>query len=134
MSDAVCGWQAGRDFSDPTQGSAAEQTIAKNSVEALMNAYPGYSWFVEVRDGLLMIRNYEVDWRGRYCMVRKLGLVQHDYGRLVREIVHAAGEYLERAHLRRGRARENEMSKILEGADKYTPAPSGILLPSSEGL
>lgn len=130
----MCGWQAGRDFSDPTQGTAAEQTIAKNSVEALMKAYPGYSWFVEVRDGLLMIRNYEVDWRGRYCMVRKLGLVQHDYGRLVREIVHAAGEYLERANLRRGRARENEMSKILEGADKYTPAPSGILLPSSEGL
>lgn len=134
MSDPIIGWQAGRDFNDPNAGSASERTIAKHAVEALARAYPGYSWFVEVRDGLLMIRNYEVDWRGRNCMVRKLGQVQHDYGRLVKEVVHAAGEYLERAHLRRGGAREGEMSKVLEGGEKYTPMPSGLLVPTNQGL
>lgn len=131
MSNAVCGWQAGRAFDSENEGSASERTIAQNSLEALMKHYPGYSWFVEVRDGLLMIRNYEVDWRGRYCMVRKLGVVQHDYGRLVKEVVRAAGEYLERARLRRGTARPEEMSKTLEGADKYVPMPSGLLVPAA---
>lgn len=134
MSQAVCGWQAGRDFNDPSAGTAHERTLAKQAVEALAKHYPGYSWFVEVRDGLLMIRNYEVEWRGRYCMVRKLGQIQHDYGRMVREVVHAAGEYLERANLRRGTARENEMSTHLEGADKFTPMPSGLLVPTAEAV
>lgn len=129
MTDAVVGWQAGRS-ADPDSGTAAECTIAKNSLEALVQAYPGYSWFVEVRDGLVMIKNFAVDWRGRYVMVRRLGQVQHDYGRLVREIVFAAGEYLERANLRRGAAREFEVAKKLEGAEKFVPMPSGLLVPS----
>jgi hypothetical protein len=131
VTDAVVGWQAGREINDPNSGTESERTIAKNSLEALVRAYPGYSWFVEVRDGLLMIRNYAVDWRGRYCMVRKLGEVQHDYGALVREVVFAAGEYLERANLRRGHARENEVAQKLEGAKGFTPMPSGLLVPTA---
>lgn len=131
MTNAVVGWQAGHDMNDPNSGTAAERTIAKNAVEALVQHYPGYSWFVEVRDGLLMIRCAELDWRGRYCMVRKLGAVQHDYGRLVRETVHAAGEYLERANLRRGAAREGEVAQKIEGAQYFKPMPSGLLVPSA---
>lgn len=134
MTNAVCGWQAGRDFADENSGTAHERTLAKQAVEALAQHYPGYSWFVEVRDGLLMIRNYEVEWRGRYCMVRKLGQIQHDYGRMVKEVVRAAGEYLERANLRRGTARDGEMSKSLEGADTFTPMPSGLLVPTAEAI
>ena len=135
MTDAVCGWQAGRDFSDPNSGTSSERTIAKNAVESLARTYPGYSWFVEVRDGLLMIRNADIDYRGRYCMIRKLGAIQHDFGRLVREVTHAAGEYLERANLRRGAAREGARTLALEGAPKWTAAPgSGLILPTSEGL
>lgn len=131
MTHAVVGWQAGHDINDPNSGTESERTIAKNSVEALVRHYPGYSWFVEVRDGLLMIRCPELDWRGRYCMVRKLGAVQHDYGRLVREVVHAAGEYLERANLRRGRAVEGERAQKIEGADYFKPLPSGLLVPNA---
>lgn len=130
MTNPVVGWQAGRSMDDPNSGTESERTIAKNSVEALIKHYPGYSWFVEVRDGLLMIRCYELDWRGRYCMVRKLGTVQHDYGRLVREVVHAAGEYLERANLRRGEKREGEMAQKIEGAPYFKPMPSGLLVPN----
>lgn len=131
MTDAVVGWQAGSDINDPNSGTAAERTLAQNGLEALCRTYPGYSWFVEVRDGLLMIRCAELDWRGRYCMVRKLGEIQHDYGRLVRELTHAAGEYLERAHLRRGAAREGEHAKVLEGAPYFKPMPSGLLVPTT---
>lgn len=131
MTNAVIGWQAGRDIDDPNSGTESERTIAKNGLEALCRHYPGYSWFVEVRDGLLMIRCAELDWRGRYCMVRKLGTVQHDYGRLVRELVHAAGEYLERANLRRGAAVEGERAQKIEGAPYFTPMPSGLLVPNA---
>lgn len=130
MNDPVCGWQAGADFDDPNSGTNSERTIAQNAVQALVRAYPGYSWFVEVRNGLLMIRCAELDYRGRYCMVRKLSQVQHDYGRLVREVVHAAGEYLERANMRRGTRRDGETAVTLEGAPKFTPTPGGILMPS----
>lgn len=129
--NVVVGWQAGRDINDPNSGTESERTIAKASVEALVKHYPGYSWFVEVRDGLLMIRCAELDWRGRYCAVRKLGQVQHDYGRLVREVLWAAGEYLERAGLRRGHAVEGERAQKIEGADKFTPLPSGLLVPNA---
>jgi hypothetical protein len=127
---AVIGWQAGSNIDDPNSGTSAERTIAKNSLEALVKHYPGYSWFVEVRDGLLMIRAPELDWRGRHAMVRKLGNVQHDYGRLVREVVFAAGEYLERANLRRGAAVEGVTAQTVDGIKNFVPAPSGILLPS----
>lgn len=132
--NAVCGWQAGEDFNNPASGTSSEATIAQNALAALMKTYPGYSWFVEVRGGLLMIRNADIDYRGRYCMVRKLGQVQHDYGKLVREVVHAAGEYLERANLRRGTKRADERVSALEGAEKWTPTPAGLLMPSAEGL
>jgi hypothetical protein len=131
MNEAVCGWQAGNDFDDPNSGTAAERTIAQNSVQVLMQTYPGYSWFVEVRGGLLMIRCAELDYRGRYCMVRKLAQVQHDYGRLTREVKHAAGEYLERAGMRRGARRDGETAIVLDGAPKFTPTPGGILAPES---
>lgn len=131
MSDPVVGWQAGSDFNDPNSGTSAERTIAQNAVQALVQHYPGYSWFVEVRGGLLMIRCAELDYRGRYCMVRKLAAVQHDYSRLVREVVHAAGEYLERANMRRGARRDGETAVTLEGAPKFTPTPGGILTPSA---
>lgn len=130
MTNAVVGWQAGSDINDPNSGTAAERTIAQNGLEALCRAYPGYSWFVEVRDGLLMIRCAELDWRGRYCMVRKIGQVQHNYKSLVRELVHAAGEYLERANLRRGAAREGERAQAIEGVKNFTPMPSGLLVPN----
>lgn len=131
MTNAVIGWQAGRDIDDPNSGTASERTLAQNGLEALCRHYPGYSWFVEVRDGLLMIRCAELDWRGRYCMIRKLGQVQHDYGRLVKELTHAAGEYLERANLRRGAAVEGERARKIEGAPYFTPMPSGLLVPNA---
>jgi hypothetical protein len=130
MSDVVVGWQAGHNMHDPNSGTASERTIAQNALEALVRAYPGHPWYVEVRGGLLIIRNYRLDWRGRYCMVRKLANVQHDYGRLTREVVMAAGEFLERAAIKRGAAREGEHAQVLEGAEKFKPAPSGLLVPA----
>jgi hypothetical protein len=130
MSCSVIGWQAGSDIDDPNSGSAAEQTLAKNALAELVKAYPGYSWFVEVRDQLLMIRNADIDYRGRYCMIRKLSQVHSSYGRLVREVVAAAGEYLERANLRRSARREGEQAVGLEGAPKWAPEPGKLWLPA----
>lgn len=130
MSDPVVGWQAGNDFDDPNSGTSSERTLAQNAVQSLVQMYPGYSWFVVVREGLLMVKCAELDWRGRYCMVRKIGQVQHDHGRLVKELMRAAGEYLERAGMRRGRAEQGVTATFLEGAPKFTPTPGGILAPA----
>lgn len=131
MTSPVVGWQAGRS-SDPNSGSADEIRVAQECLAVLLTKYPGWSWFVEVRDGLVMIKCYELDWRGRWQMVRKYADLARDAGHLVREVTRAAGEFLERASMVRGaRKNDDDVAKTLDGADKYTPMPSGLLVPGA---
>lgn len=122
----VIGWKVGNE-NDPNDRVGEEQ--AKIALSVLCKLYPGYSWVVEIKGGVLMIRNYTLDWRGRYCMVLKMGDIQHDHKRLVQSVGRAAGEFLERAHLRRGpMAPGQESSPVLEGASligakKWSPKP-----------
>jgi len=110
----VIGWKVGNE-SDPTDRVGEEQ--AKIALYTLCRVYPGYSWIVEIRGGLLLIRNYTLDYRGRYCMTLKMGDIQHDHKRFVQSITRAAGEFLERAHQRRGPMQPGQESPtVLEGA------------------
>lgn len=122
----VVGWKTGR-FED--QNDRLGEELAKTALKRLCDLYPGYSWIVEVNGGCLIIRNYTLDWRGRYCMVLKLSDVQHDHTRLIRNLQTAAGEFLERAHMKRGAfVPGQESNPVLEGAPligakRWTPQP-----------
>ena len=135
----VIGWKVGNE-NDPND--RVGEGTAKVVLWTLCRHYPGYSWIVELTGGVLLIRNYTLDWRGRYCMVLKLKDIHHDAKVLVQSVIRAGGEFLERAHLARGPMENGqESSPVLEGAPlvgakRWSPPPKqrnmGIIVPGEE--
>ena len=89
-------------------------------LEVLCFAYPGHPWAVSVYDGGFFIRNlkFPKNW-GMNCHTRN---VDHDAAVMKREIILMAGEWLERAGMKRGRHDADQEIKRLEGVpEKYQP-------------
>lgn len=122
----VVGWEVGNP-SDPNDRKGEEQ--AKIALHALLKTYPGYSWVVQLRGGAVIIRNYSLDWRGRWAMVLHLKDIHHDHKVFRTSVLRAAGEFLERAHQRRGPMLPgSESNPVLEGAQligaaRWSPKP-----------
>jgi len=91
----------------------ADDMLAGNVTLILTSAYPGHPWHVNVVDGLIVIKHMKLS--AKWAMVRKYTNVVHDFSQLRREIVMAAGEFLERAGLTRGAVIEGEYSRQVEG-------------------
>ena len=89
--------------------------MCKEIGEYLCTAYPGYSWHIRIDGGLLIIKNPAIN--GNAAMVRKIKSLDFDAGVRKREVISAAGEFLECAGLRRGMA-TGEIAKHLEGMSK----------------
>lgn len=115
------GWSSG-DMHDPQDG-LQWVPLAKETLALLLKHYPGYEWFVEIRAGLMMIKNFTLDWRGRMCMVRRLDVMQANAGFAAREIVRMGGEFLERANMARKGRQDGDFNTQLDGADKWAPTP-----------
>jgi hypothetical protein len=110
----------------------------RHAVEAssiLGQEYPQHSWHVRCDGGVMFIRCMSVS--GTVGMARHTKDFAHDAQRRKHDIIMAAGELLERAHLKR-KSRELEFAKVLEGADskglKFRPirdslSDAGIILP-----
>ena len=95
----------------------AEQ-FAKEAAEALFNAYPNHSWWVECRGGILIIKHFMLSGlRGVIGMVRHMSALDGDAGKRKKDIINSAGELLERARLRRG-AYNGEIPKTMELENK----------------
>lgn len=102
--------------------------FAKDTAEVLTQTYPNHSWWVECKGGVLIIKHLEVSGaRGLIGMLRKMDQLSNDATRRKKEILLAAGELLERAHLRRG-ARSEDPVTVFELDDKtmqkYWHAPA----------
>lgn len=92
----------------------AQEDEAKNILEALTAAYPGYPWGVKVYDGGFFIRNFlfPTNWGMNQPNADKYGSASE----MKKDVIMKAGEWLERANLRRGKnINEDEIVK-LEGA------------------
>lgn len=84
----------------------------KMVAETLTPTYPGHTWYVEVNDGMLIIKSLKVATNaGTMVPLRNF---DGDAERLRREVVMAAGAFLEAAGLKRG-AFQGENAKHLEG-------------------
>lgn len=79
--------------------SELAKSYAKDAAESLVTAYPNHSWWIECKQGVLVIKHFGIS--GKIGMVRHLSALDHDAGARKRDIVHAAGELLERAGLPR---------------------------------
>jgi hypothetical protein len=123
-ANQVVGWSSGQ-MHDPNDGLRFAP-LAKHTLGLLMKHYPGWAWFVEVNGGMLIIRNYDLDMSGKWCMARKLDVLQESGGTQEREIVRLAGEFLERANQRRGAPKSGDQVKKLDGANKVWHRPFGV--------
>lgn len=90
----------------------ANLPMCKEIAEYLAGAYPGYPWHVRIDGGLLIIKNMKISTT--WAMVRKYRDIAQDAGQRKRDVVRAAGEFLECAHMRRGIA-SGERASTLEG-------------------
>ena len=86
--------------------------MAREIAETLTMAYPGHSWHVRIDGGIVIIKNMNISTTAG--MVRQYADLAHDAGYRKREVIRAAGEFLEAAHMRRGYF-DGEVAKELEG-------------------
>ena len=96
-----------------------EEADAKTVLDILCEVYPMYPWAVSMRGGVFFIRH--LDFPHNWGMVVKFGEVRHDAAVLKREVIMKAGEWLERANLRRGVAREDMIGRVEGVPEKYQP-------------
>jgi hypothetical protein len=104
--------------------------LAKEVAQDLTITYPNHSWWVEVRQGCLIIKHFSISGAaGTIGMVRHLSQLVGDAASRKREVIRAAGELLERAGLPRGafhggRVEKLELDERL--ARKWRPTPFAV--------
>lgn len=112
---------------------AANLPMCKEIGEYICAAYPGYSWHIRIDGGMLVIKNMSIS--SVNAMVRRYSDIAHDAKRRKVDVVRAAGEFLEAAHLRRG-ASEGVIANQLEGISKgewfKPPEPAPQLIVETE--
>jgi hypothetical protein len=86
--------------------------MAGEALRTLVAHYPGHGWFVVIRGGVMQIKDMEIN--PNWGMVLHYTQIKSDAAERSREIVRAAGEFLERANLKRG-ASEGVKVKHVEG-------------------
>lgn len=88
-------------------------TLARNVAEALDEHYPGWLWGVNVKSGVVIIKNFYIS--NKYGMVlhyNKLG----DATSAKQKVIRMAGEFLERAGAPRGPRPDSWVMQQLEVA------------------
>lgn len=90
----------------------ANLPMCKEIAEYLVEAYPGHPWHVRIDGGMLIIKNMRIS--DKWSMTRRFSAIAHDAKRRKHDVVMAAGEFLEAANMRRGKA-TGETAKVLEG-------------------
>lgn len=104
----------------------AQEDEANGILDALSTAYPGYPWAVRVYDGGFFIRNllFPKNW-GMNCHYKKFG---YSASAMKRDIILKAGEWLERANLKRGRNNEDEIERLEGAPEKDQPMRAPLVL------
>lgn len=95
-----------------------QEDEAKMILEALTIAYPCYPWGVRVYDGGAFIRH--LDFPHNWGMNVKFRSV-YSASSLKREVIRMAGEWLERARLKRGRANDDEIGRVEGVPERFQP-------------
>lgn len=89
-----------------------DMPLAKLVLGELVRTYPGYSWLVVIQGGVIHVRIS--DWADNWGMAIHQSRVGADWPAFARHACRAAGEFLERANMRRGRA-TGEIAQTIEG-------------------
>lgn len=103
-----------------TEGATQAQVDeARQIIEVLSMAYPNHPWAVRVYDGGFFIQHMDFDpkW-GMNCKVKDFA---YSASQMKREIIMKAGEWLERANLKRGFGDESPIKHVEGVPEKYQP-------------
>ncbi len=87
-----------------------DDSMADEVLSILLTAYPGYDWFVTIRSGVMHIKILTLS--DRWGMALHYNDIKHNAGARKKDIIRAAGEFLERANLHRGKARRDALKRI----------------------
>ena len=101
--------------------TALGHDIARNALQVLNKYYPRFVWYARADGGILCIKCHAL---GNACMIRHLKDIQHDSGHFTKDIIMAAGEFLERGYLKRGEWKDGEYAEKLDGGDAIKWKPS----------
>lgn len=83
--------------------SPLADSYAKEAAEVLVAAYPNHSWWIECKQGVLIIKHLEASgFRGSIGMLRHTDMLDSSAKARKRDYVMKAGEMLERAGMKRG--------------------------------
>lgn len=94
---------------------------AKEALEILSEAYPGYSWRVLYRGGICFVQLLSKELKGYWGIAVKVAEFDHDAAIFKRKVKFAAGEFLERCNLRRG-VNTGETVRRVDGiAERWQP-------------
>ena len=91
---------------------ARDEGMAGEALRTLVQHYPGHGWFVAIRGGVMHIKDMEINPNWGMCL--HYSSIKGDAAERAQQIVRAAGEFLERANLKRG-ASEGVSVKHVEG-------------------
>lgn len=90
-----------------------DDSMAREIGGHLAEAYPGHPWHVRIAQGVLIIKHMRLS--AKWAIVRRYSRVAWDAAVRKREVVMAAGEFLERAGLARGKAKDEGIARKVEG-------------------
>lgn len=92
--------------------TGADDTLAAQAMGALMEAYPGHPWHVDVRRGLVILKHMRIS--GKWAQIKHVANI-YSASDFKRAMVTLGGEFLERAGWPRGPAIEGAFSRKVEG-------------------
>jgi hypothetical protein len=88
----------------------ADEALASHIVKTLCDTYPGHGWFVMIRGGIVHIKN--LHWNDKWGMCLHYSQVKGDAADRKKQVIRAAGEFLERAAVKRGAKDETQVRHI----------------------
>lgn len=99
-------------------GTKFQEDEAETILGVLSEIYPSHPWGVRVFDGGFFIRH--LDFPSNWGMIVKTKGI-YSASQLKRQIILKAGEWLERANLKRGRSNGDEIGRVEGVPDAYQP-------------
>ena len=94
-----------------------DEPMAEQMLADLCTAYPGHAWLVVIRGGIVHIK--DLDLNDKWGMALHFSQVKGDAKERKRDVLRAAGEFLERANIARGAKTEQIVTSIEGVAQKY---------------
>lgn len=103
-----------------------DDSKAAEVARILCEAYPGHPWHIRIGRGVIIIKHMKAS--SRFGMCQHYDRITFDAKVFKHDLVMAAGEFLERAGLTRGRVIEGDVIKKIDGV------PEKHLLPGPRVL